>query len=176
MAASYSYSGSFNLKIEGRAAGSGDVGGSLTIPSGASFSFTFDPAGGDAPTMSGWLYGTLTVANGDILIAHATDPFQGMGDALYAAGFLPSGAAKLKILHIRNTGASGVFNVARAAANGAPVFKAASDGSADLDPGDHWQFYKKAGTATITSGSNDALTFAVVSGSPTAEFLAIYGP
>ncbi len=117
--------------------------------------------------------GTGTAAAGDLLLAHATDPLQGMGDAAYAPGFTVA-SSKLKTLVIQNTDSTDSITVARGAANGLPVFDAASD-AITLAPGDFFIYHKKAGTAALTTGSNDKLTISVSAGSPTFEIMAIYG-
>ena len=44
-----------------------------------------------------------------------------------------------------------------------------------LAPGDVFLYYKKAGTAALTTTSNDGLTVAVSAGNPTCKVLAGYG-
>jgi hypothetical protein len=134
----------------------------------------FAAAGGTAPTLSGFLKGILTTAAGDILLAHATDPFQSMGSAEYSPGFTVA-SSKLKLLVIRNTHASISFAVARKSTNGLPIFDAASD-AVTVTAGGCFVYYNPAGTAALTTGSNDALTITPVSGNPTAVLSAFYGP
>lgn len=131
-------------------------------------------AGGSAPTISGFFKGVATVAAGDWLLAHATDPLGTMGDATYSEGFVVAGS-KLKLLMIKNLSTTDSITVARGAANGLPIFDAAGD-SVTLAPGDIFLFYKKAGTAALTTGSNDKLTLTPSAGSPTCDVRAWYGP
>jgi hypothetical protein len=135
---------------------------------------SFAASGGTAPTVSGFVHGTLTVSAGDILLAHATDPFQSMGDAAYSDGFTVA-SSKIKMVWIKNTDTTNNVTIARGAANGCPIFDAAGD-SVTLAPGDEFLFYKKAGTAALTTGSNDKLTLTPSAGSPTLEMLVAYGP
>jgi hypothetical protein len=137
---------------------------------------TWAAAGGTAPTISGWLIGTGTAAAGDLLLAHATDPLQGMGDATYSEGFTVA-STKLKGLYLENlsTTAGQDITIIRGAANGLPIFAAAGDGIT-LAPGDFIYLFIKAGTAALTTTSNDKLTLSVAAGSPTFRLVAAYGP
>jgi hypothetical protein len=136
---------------------------------------TFAAAGGTDPTISGWVNGTITVAAGDLLMAHATDPFQGMGDSSYGPPGFTVASTKLKLLYMKNLHATISINVIRGAANGLPVFTAAGDGI-DIPAGGALLIYYPTGTAALTTTSNDKLTLAPASGSPTMDVLAIYGP
>lgn len=172
MATTTTYSGQLVASVSGNVSFSGDNSGTQSGNKAANVAYA--ASGGTAPTISGWLSGTLTVATpGDILLAHATDPFQGFGDALYPANFSPAGT-KLKTLYIRNTGTTGSCIVARKTTAGLPIFETADD-SVNLAPGDLMVIHKTAGTATLTTGSNDALTL-TPTGSATLEILAVYGP
>lgn len=172
MATTYTYSGQLVTSLEGSVTFSGDATGTQKGSGGGSVAFA--ASGGTAPTTSGFLKGTLTIsAPGDILLAHATDPFQGFGDAVYASGFTVAGS-KLKSLLIRNTGSSGSVVIIRAAANGLPIFQAAGDGI-ELAAGDVFLWHKTAGTAALTTGTNDALTL-TPTGTATLEVTAVYGP
>jgi hypothetical protein len=124
--------------------------------------------------VSGFLAGQFTAAAGDLLLAHATDPLGAMGSETYSAGFSPA-SSKLKILAIQNTDATNTVTVARAAANGLPIFAAAGDGTT-LDAGGCFFWFNKAGTAALTTGTNDALTISVGGGTPICNLVAIYGP
>lgn len=137
-------------------------------------SITFAAAGGTAPTLSGFLIGTGTAAAGDLLLAHATDPFQGMGDAAYSEGFTVAGT-KLKLLILENLDSAINIAFSRGALNGLPVFDAAGD-ALTLTPGGILVYYNQAGTAALTTGSNDKLTVAPASGAPTFRLMAGYGP
>ena len=134
----------------------------------------FAAAGGTAPTISGFFKGTATCAAGNWLLAHATDPLQGMGDAGYSEGFTVA-SSKLKLLMVKNTDTTNSITLSRGTTNGLPIFDAADD-AITLAPGDVFFFYKKAGTAALTTGSNDKLSITVSAGSPTCEVRAWYGP
>lgn len=173
MATTNTYSGNVSLTGELRTAYSVDSTG------GRSAKFTeslvFDPAGGDAPTISGYLNGTLALSGAvDCLLAAASDPLQGAGDAAYSDGFSPAGA-KIKLLRIKCTDATHGFTVARKATNGVDLFEAASD-AVRLMPGDVLLLYRKAGGGALSTGSNDGLTLTPLSGSPTGEITVVYGP
>ena len=172
MSVTTTYSGSVSLALRLAAALSGDRTGSEVAT--ASDSITFAAAGGDAPTLSGFLSGTAAAAAGDWLLAHATDPLQGMGDAAYSEGFAVAGT-KLKLLYIKNNNSTNSATIARGATNGLPLFDTAGD-SITLAPGDIFLFYKKAGTAALTTGSNDKLTVSVSGGTPSLTVVAAYGP
>lgn len=172
MATTTVYSAALSLKALARAAFSGDSTGGRTIEE--TLNLTFAAAGGSDPTISGFLKGTVTVAAGDLLLAHATDPFQAMGDAGYSDGFTVAGS-KIKLLIIRNSDATRSITVARAAANGLPIFDTAGD-SVTIPPGGVFLFYLPTGTAALTTGSNDALTLTPSAGNPTAEVTVFYGP
>lgn len=172
MALTTTLSGSATLQATAKSLYSGDRAGEETV----SFSdlLTFAASGGDAPTISGFFKGTATCAAGDWLLAHATDPLGAMGDAGYNQGFTVA-SSKLKLLYIKNLDSTNSITIARGATNGLPLFDTAND-SITLAPGDIFIFYKKAGTAALTSGSNDKLTIAVSAGSPTCTVIALYGP
>jgi hypothetical protein len=173
MATTRTYTGQTSLSFTAQALASVDGAGGETIPRILN-AITWAAAGGTAPTLTGWLYAaTVTCAAGDWLLAHATDPFQSMGDSAYAPGFTVA-SSKLKLLYIRNKDTANSITIARGAANGLPIFDAASD-AVTLAPGDCLLLYKKAGTAALTTTSNDKITVAVSAGSPTCEVLAFYG-
>lgn len=136
-------------------------------------------AGGTAPTVSGWVRGTLLVeAADDWLMAHASDPFQDHGDAEYSPDFTVAGS-KLKTLVVYNdpnADSPGDVTVARAASNGLPIFAAAGD-AITLPPGGFLIWHNPDGTAALTTTSNDALTVTPeASTDPELEVFAIYGP
>ncbi|MDO8607689.1 MAG: hypothetical protein Q7R40_14215 [Phaeospirillum sp.] len=172
MAVTATFTGAVSLSINAQAAYTVDAsaGPALRILQSLTWAFT----GGDAPTIAGWLYSAeVTCAAGDWLLAHATDPFQGMGDSVYPTGFIVAGS-KLKLLYIRNTDPTNTITIVQGAVNGLPIFVAAGDGIT-LASGDWNCLYKKAGTAALTTGSNDKLTISVGAGSPTCEVAAFYG-
>lgn len=173
MAITTAYSGSARLEVKLRCAYSGERGGGES----ADFllSAALAAAGGDDPTLSGFVQGTLVAAAGDLLLAHATDPLQAMGSARYSEGFTVAGS-KLKLLVIRNNDPTNSVTIIRGAANGLPIFLAAGDG-VTLGPGQVLFLYNPAGlTAALTTGSNDKLTVSVSAGTPSCDFLAAYGP
>lgn len=173
MAAAYTVTGNLAITMTGSAVASGDVAGGLQLSE--SDSFAFASAGGTAPTISGWVNGELTLsAATDLLLAHATDPFQGAGDAAYFPPGFSVASSKLKAIRIKNTHASASLNVQMGALNGLPIFLAASDGLT-LAAGDEVVLFIKAGTAALTTGTNDKLTL-TPSASCTCEITCLYGP
>lgn len=169
----YTYEGSLGLFLNATATADGDpVSGVHKLAQ--SLEAALAASGGTAPTISGFLAGEIVAAAGDLLLAHDTDPFQGMGSSTYSAGFSPA-SSKIKALFIKNTDATNTITIARAASNGLPVFDTAGD-SITLAAGDCFFYFKKAGTAALTTGSNDALTISVGGGAPTADVVVIYGP
>lgn len=173
MATTYTYSGTRLLALHANVTATGDQQG--TMEASVSTSRSFAPAGGDAPTVSGYLKGNLTVSgSGDIALAHASDPLGSYGDSGYSPGFTVAGT-KIKAFLFRNTDATNNITVTRKAATGCPIFGAAGD-AVTLGPGDVLYLEFAAGTAALTSGANDALTLAPGAGSPTAEILVAYGP
>ena len=172
MALTTTLSGNATLQANFKSVFSVDRSGEETV--GFSDLLTFAAAGGDAPTISGFFKGTATCAAGDWLLAHATDPLQSMGDAGYSEGFTVA-STKLKFLYIENLDTTNTITISRGTTNGLPIFNAADD-AITLAAGDFFCYYKKAGTAALTTGSNDKLTIAVGGGSPTATIIAAYGP
>jgi len=171
MAVTGSPSGTLTIVPAFKNALSGDIGGEESTNEATQI-ISFVASGG-TPTISGWFQGTVTCAAGDWLLAHATDPLQAMGSATYCQGFTVA-SSKLKLLYIRNTDSTNSITIARKASTGLPIFDTAGD-SVTLAPGDIFCYYKKAGTAALTTGSNDGLTIAVSAGNPTAYVLAVYG-
>lgn len=164
-------SGTLSLTAALRSTLSGDLSGYEAAA--LSEALTFAAAGGDAPTISGFFQGTAVGAAGDWLLAHASDPLQGMGNARYNSEFTVAGT-KLKLLFVKNNDSSNSVTISRGT-NGLPIFDASGD-SITLAPGDFFLFYKKAGTGVLTTGSNDKLTIAVSGGTPNLAVLAAYGP
>jgi hypothetical protein len=169
-----SYGGNLGLTLLAQYLASVDGAGGEAI--NLRKSLTFAAAGGDAPTLSGWVYASeITAAAGDWLIAHASDPFQGMGDAAYSPGFAPAGA-KVKLLYILADGDNTeTITIARGATNGFPLFDAAND-SVTLAAGDFLLRYWQAGSAALTTTSNDKLTVSVSGAGPLLSVLILYGP
>ena len=169
------YSGSLLLDPDFGQRLSGDAQGGPQLPD-LRLLQQWDHDGGDDPHFGGWLYGSLTIAaGGDLLLAHATDPLQGFGDALYSDGLTVAGK-KLKLLYVRNTHASANFTLKRATANGLPVFDDADSG-VTLSPGGIFLWTDPGGDAigALTTGSNDALSLALPGTASSAVLLAVYG-
>lgn len=124
-------------------------------------------------TISGYFYGTAVCAAGNWLMAHATDPLQGMGDAAYSPGFTVA-SSKLKLLIVQNVDSTNTITISRGTSNGLPIFDAADD-SITLTAGGVFVYFNNAGTAALTTTSNDKLTIAVGGGTPNAYVLAAYG-
>ncbi len=172
MATTNTYSGQSALSLSANVAFSVDTTGNRRCS--RSVTHTYAVAGGTAPTISGFLSGQITVAAGDILIAHATDPFQGMGDSVYSDGFTVAGS-KLKALYLRNCDETKTIIIARGAANGLPIFEAANDAITLQALGTFFMEWP-AGLAALTTGSNDKLTLTPSAGNPLMDFTAFYGP
>lgn len=174
MALGISYSGNLNLEMLLGVAFSTDAGGSKTAR--RVIEIAFAAAGGDAPTISGWVNGTVSLsAATDLLLAHATDPFQGIGDSGYSDGFTPAGA-KIKAVIIRaSTANTGTVKIERSTLNGAPLFDTAND-SVTLQAGGLFVLTFPTGTAALTTGTNDALTLTPSTGTQAADITIIYGP
>lgn len=173
MATTYSYAGESRIEYELRAAFAGDSEGGRVAR--IAHRTLWSAAGGSVPTISGWLKGTFTAAAGDLLLAHATDPLQGMGDSIYSDGFTVAGS-KLKALYIRNGDAAQSMTILRGALLGLPIFVNPSDGIT-IQPGGRVWLEFPTGTDALASGGNDKLEV-TVSGAHTAasDILAIYGP
>lgn len=176
MATTRTQSGTLQVFPKFRVALSGDAQGGAETLDSLRLSQTWNADGIGDPDFVGWVYGTLTVTAGDILLAHASDPFGTMGDATYSDGLTVAGK-KLKALYLYSP-ATNVANitVARKATNGLTVFLAASDGLT-LTPGGVWLWTDPVGSVTgaLATGSNDALTLTPSAGTPTLYLLAVYG-
>ncbi len=173
MATTYSYSGSLLFTLLASVAFSGETTG--TQQSKKQLTITFDPSGGDAPTISGFLSGSLSFSGSvDMLLADPTDPTQAAGTAAYSPGFTVAGS-KIKAFYLRNTSTTASITIARGAANGVPIFDAASD-AITIPAGGMIYIEYRAGTAALTTTSNDKLTRTSSSGTATADMVVIYGP
>lgn len=173
MATVYSYSGVSRIEYElGVSFSSDSEGGRYGRLNDRTI---WSPAGGTAPTIAGWLKGTFTAAAGDLLLAHPTDPLQGMGDSVYSDGFTAAGN-RLKALYIRNADATQSMTILRGALLGLPIFVNPSDGLTIQPGGKIWLEFP-TGTDVLASGGNDKLEV-TVSGAHTAasDILAVYGP
>jgi len=174
MATTYTYTG--NIRTSGYFQAEASVELSGAIKQHVDQSIAFNNAGGDEPDIQGFFYGIGSISGAvDMLLAHASDPMQGAGDATYCPGFTVAGS-KLKFLRIRNTTAAGGGNlaIARGAANGLPIFDAAGD-ALSLPPQGEITLHLQTGTAALTTGSNDKLTVTPSSGTVTFTILAVYG-
>jgi hypothetical protein len=170
-----SHSDTDGFRLDQAAAG-GALGASDVIDD--RHSVTWAAAGGDDPTGSQFFSGAFSVAAAqDLLLADPTDPLQGAGAADLCHGWGPSGTLKLKRLKIRITTLAGVLTVARKAANGLPIFAAASDGI-KLGPEGEFTFFDKGGDVcgVITTAGNDGLTFTPSAGTIEGVILAVFGP
>lgn len=173
MAKTVTYSGEIVIKGLVKMALSGDaVGDERAVQE---WLYTLAAAGGTAPTISGVLCTSFTVdTSGAILIAHATDPTQGFGSATYSQGFAPAGT-KVKAIGIKNTGATNSLVVTRTASVGFALFDAAAD-AMTIAPGDCFFRTYKAGSAALSTGSNDSITLAPSADTTTCALIVIYGP
>jgi hypothetical protein len=169
VAVTYTLSGTLSLGAALASVFSGDNSGQRNAT--VEFSDTFAASGGDV-AMTGYFKGTATCAAGDWLLAHASDPLQSMGTATYSDGFDPA-SDKLYLLVVLNTDATNTITISRGTTNGLPIFGAADD-AITIAAGGMFVWYSPAGTAALTTGTNDKLTIAVGGGSPTATVLAAY--
>jgi hypothetical protein len=167
MAPTFTYSGNLNIAATLRSALAGDYSGGETAV--LSFLKTFDSA--NVPIV-GFLKGSPVCGAGDWEMVHATDPFGAMGDAEYSRGLTPGGK-KLVLLAISNLDGTRTITVARASAQGLPIFSAADD-AIPIGPLGCYLWCDPAGTAALTNDTNDHLTIAVSGGTPIAEVLAVY--
>jgi hypothetical protein len=171
MANVYTYSGNLSLSALLKVVFTGDQAG--TISADVSKPLTFAASGGDA-VITGFFKGDATCAAGDWLMAHASDPLQAMGTAVYSPGFTVAGS-KLKLLYVENLDATNSITIARGATNGLAIFDTAGD-SVTIKPGGFRVWYDPAGiTGALSTGSNDKATVSVSGGSPTAKVVAMYG-
>lgn len=175
MATTRTQTGSFLIQPKFRVNYGGDQAGGIETPDALRLLQQWNADGGDDPSFVGWLYGEITVSAGDILLAHATDPFGSMGDAVYSDGLDPAGA-KLKLVYLRNTDDAESVAVATAATNGLDIFSAAGEGIT-LGPGCSFLWEDLTGDliGALSSGSNDALTLTESGGAPVVVLLALYG-
>jgi hypothetical protein len=129
---------------------------------------------GDCPALSGALSGDFSIAAAtDFLLADPSDPFAGGGNATYTDGFDPAGD-KLFALLIVNNDADESLKIERGAANGLPVFDAAGEGLNIGPDGAFFHWYDPAGTAALTSGTNDKLTLTPSANTVTGRLVAFY--
>lgn len=177
MAVTYELSGQHSLTAFFQATASGDRTGAEKVS--LSQSITFNDAGGSEPDLQVFLNGTGTVSNGSpitILLAAASDPLAGSGDAGYYPPDQTGASKKLKYIRIRNTTAAGggTLQVEGATGNVCPVFDAAGD-SITIRPQGHFELYQYDGLAAMTSLANDGLTLTSSSGAVTYSITVAYG-
>jgi hypothetical protein len=168
MATTVTASGNLSLILNFLASFSGDTSGQRQAA--VSNTKTYG-SGGTA--IDGFFKGTAVCAAGDWLLAHATDPLQGMGDAAFSDGLTVAGK-KLKMLYIRNEDATNSITITRKTGNPLPIFNADAD-ALTIQPGGTFFLDIPNGTAALTTGTNDGLTIAVSGGSPNATVVAVYG-
>lgn len=163
-------SGYINSNPHVRFALSGDFTGSQVFEDAV----TAQLAAGVWPTPAGALKGTWSSSGAaSLLLAHATDPFQGAGDAGYSEGFTPGTGYEVFFIRIRNTHASAYLKVEMGATNGFPLFDAAGEG-AKVYAGGHMDFSNPAGWGAIESGVSDLLTLTPETGTVTAVITVFY--
>lgn len=168
MSTTRTHSGTLKIDSVARVMQTGDEEG--TLEGRHLKNVTYSAAGGSAPTISGYLVGTVSPAIGtDYLLAAATAPF-----GAYAPGFVVAGT-KIKEIIFYNTDTTYSVVVARKAANGAPILDATLD-SVTLQPGAQFVLTFPAGTAALTTGSNDGITLTPSGGTPAVFILVKYGP
>lgn len=165
MATTVTYDGSLSIEDQFRALFTVEFEGSEVAKVASRSTLT---------TIAGFFKGAFTVAAGDFLLAHASDPLQGMGDAAYTLNFTVA-SKKLAYLYLKNTHASISWSFARGAANGLTLFDAASD-AITLKAGAEFRMadFTNGITSALTTGSNDKLTITPASGSPTGTIVAVY--
>lgn len=122
--------------------------------------------------IAGFFKGEAIAAAGDWLLAHASDPLSGMGDAAYSDGFTVSGK-KLTLLLIVNKDATNSITITRKTAAGLPIFEADGD-AIIIKAGGIFMYFNPTGTAALTTTVNDGLTIAVSGGTPACDVMAAY--
>lgn len=178
MAATYATTGSLDLQAYFQATGSVDVTGALK--KAISLAITFTESGGTEPDLAGFLSGTGSISGAvDMLLANATDPMQGAGDAIYfPPAYAPSGTGKIKFVYFKNTTAAGggKLKIERGALNGLPIFDAAGEGLEIPAQGALMLcLYDGSVGGAITTTSNDKLTVTPSTGTVTFEMVVAYG-
>lgn len=175
MATTYTYGGTLEISASAQASAGTDWSG--TVAAALASSIEFAVSGGTPPTISGFLRGTGTATNGDILIANSTDPLQGMGDSTFSPGFTVAGS-KLKFLMVVNNDTTQTITFSNGAANGTTIFDGTNTHGEKIEPGGLWLYYDPTGalSAALTTGSNDKITVAISGGTPEFDLLAFYGP
>lgn len=123
--------------------------------------------------ISGYLSGNPICAAGDWLLAHASDPFQGMGDATYSAGLVLA-SKKVKMLIVYNQDLTNSISLEPKTGNPLLFLAAAAD-KVTIQPGGILVLTIPTGTAALVALTNDGITVSVSGGTPQAEVLVVYG-
>jgi hypothetical protein len=176
MSVTYTFSGSLQITASAKDDFGGDWKGSESIA--RNLSLVFAASGGAAPTISGFVTGVVTTSTtpANLLLAHATNIFTNLtGTATYSTGFTVAGS-KVKFLLFENLDTTDSITISTPAANGFPIIQQASKDLRTLAPADVYLFYMKAGSAALTTGSNDALALVASANTPTMQVTVFYGP
>lgn len=168
MATTRAYAATLKIESTARVTATGDKSGS--VEGKHIKNVTYAAAGGTAPTISGYLVGRVNPATPTAyLLAAATAPF---GE--YSEGFTVAGT-KIKEVVLYNEDTTNSITIERTSANGCPIFDAAGDG-VTLLPGAQCVITFPAGTAALTTTSNDSITVTPSAGTPSLFILVKYGP
>lgn len=179
MAVTYTYSGSLNYNFNATVTFGGDQGGNQQ----GTFSPTiisFGTSGGSAPTLSGFVKGSVNATTGtaNLRLAHATNVFVSCGGtATYSDGFTVAGS-KVKLLAFQNNDTTASITIVSATANGFTLMSTTASSLAPLLPGGIHTFYFPSGwpSGGLTAGTNDQLGILADVGSPSLTVLVCYGP
>jgi hypothetical protein len=176
MSITRTFSGSLDINAVAKDTLSGDIAGTESIV--RALSIAFAASGGSAPTISGFITGAVATSTtpADLLLAHATNIFVNFGGtATYSTGFTVAGS-KVKLLLLENLDTTNSITVTTPHLHSFPIIQAADQSLRDLGPGDVYLFFAKAGSAALTTGSNDALTLVSSAGTPQLQVSVLYGP
>lgn len=168
MATVEAFSGNLSIAAFLRGAFSGDLtAGEQT--QAFSYSVAFTDSGGVEPDCSAFLSGTITATTTptDYLLIAASAPF-----GTYSRTAPVSATDRIKLAAFYNSDATNTITVKRGAANGCPIFNAASAGI-DIPPGGIVTLYYGTGTAVLTTTSNDKVT--VVSSVGNCSLVCVIG-
>jgi hypothetical protein len=170
MSTTYTPSGALNIQGNAAVQASGDQAGQ--IRAAQAVAITYSAPGGMAPTISGYLAGTISPSTGTTyLLAAATAPF-----GAYSPGLVPNGL-KVKEMWIQNLDPTNAVTVARAASDGLPFLSGASDGVV-VQPGGLYLWTDPTGATigALSTGVNDAMVVTPAAGSPSVFVVVKYGP
>jgi hypothetical protein len=173
MAVTNVVSGSLSLALTLRRVASGDESGTVLSQISETRNFGATASLPETIEADGYLYGTVVAAAGDWLLAHASDPFQGMGDATYSGGFAPAGK-KVKAICIVNNDTANSVTLTPKTGNPFLLLGAAGD-LITIQPGGVFLLTIPEGSAALTTTTNDGITVAVEGGTPSLEVLIAYG-